>query len=203
MVMIAYLEGDIELLRPNYAVLKVGGVGYKVFVSPAFGEKLHENAFAKMYIYTQVREDISALYGFQNVEELEFFELLISVSGIGPKAAMGILAAASVDKVRASIVAQDPTLLSSVSGIGKKTAEKVVIELKGKVGATGSIFDHGNGEKAEDIYEALMGLGFRPLEAREAIAAMPHECVTTEEKLKYCLTHLRSASVGQASLNRK
>jgi Holliday junction DNA helicase RuvA len=192
MSMIAYLEGDIELLRPTYAVLKVGGVGYKVFVGPTFGDKLHENAFAKMFIYTQVREDISALYGFATVEELEFFELLISVSGIGPKAAMGILSAASVDKVRASIAAQDPTLLSSVSGVGKKTAEKVVIELKGKVGATGSLFDNSNG-KAEDVYEALMQLGFKPVEAREAIAAMPEDCVGEENQLKYCL----------ASLNRK
>lgn len=189
--MIAYLEGDIELMRPGWTILKVGGVGYKVFVGPVFAEKLHENTFTKMYIYTQVREDISALYGFETVEELEFFELLISVSGIGPKAAMGILSAASVEKVRQSIVAQDPTLLSSVSGIGKKTAEKVVIELKNKVGATGSIFDHGNGEKAEDVYEALVNLGFKPVEAREALGSVPHECVTSEDKLKYCLMALK------------
>jgi len=192
--MIAYLEGDIELVRNGYAVLKVGGVGYKVFVNPVFAESLHTGSFSKMFIYTQVREDISALYSFEDIEALDFFELLISVSGIGPKAAMNILASASVDQIRASILAQDPTLLSSVSGVGKKTAEKVVIELKGKVGATASIFDHGNGEKAEDVYEALLGLGFRPLEAREAIAEMSHDCVTTEEKLKYCLSSLKKSN---------
>jgi len=188
--MISYLEGDIELLKPGFTVLKVGGVGYKVFVTPEFAEKLHENTFAKMYIYTQTREDLTALYGFATYEELEFYELLISVSGIGPKAGMNIIAAASVDKIRASIVNQDPTLLSSVSGVGKKTAEKVVIELKNKVGATGSIFDQGNNEKTEDVYEALLGLGFKPMEAREAISHMPEDCVTPESKLKYCLASL-------------
>jgi Holliday junction DNA helicase RuvA len=179
--MISYLEGDVELIRPGFVVLKVGGVGYKVFITPQFSERLHENAFAKMYIYTQTREDLTALYGFETYEELEFYELLISVSGIGPKAGINIIASASVDKIRASIVSQDPTLLSSVSGVGKKTAEKVVVELKNKVGATGSIFDHGNGEKAEDVYEALLGLGFKPIEAREA----------AEDKLKYCLASLK------------
>lgn len=188
--MIAHLEGRVKLVRPGWVIMSVNGVGYKVFVGPELAGKLHEEQDAEIYIYTQVREDLTALYGFSTIEELEFFELLLSVSGIGPKAAMNILAAASVDRVRESIINQDPGLISTVSGIGKKTAERVVIELKGKVGAKGSIFDHGNGEKTEDVYVALLNLGFKPAEARDAMGKLPHECVTTEEKLKYCLLSL-------------
>jgi Holliday junction DNA helicase RuvA len=188
MGMIAYLDGKVVLVRDGSVIINVGGVGYKVGVGPELVNKLHVGDKIQVYTYTQVREDILALYGFETLADLDLFELLISVSGIGPKAAMGILSAASVDKIRASIVNQDPTLLSSVSGVGKKTAEKVVIELKNKVGATGSLFDaHG---KAEDVYEALTQLGFKPNEARDAIASMPADCVGPENQLKYCLSNL-------------
>lgn len=187
--MIAFLSGKIEFIRTGYVVVNAGGVGYKVSIGPTLAEKVHAGENTELYIYTQVREDILALYGFETLEELDLFELLISVSGIGPKAAMGILSAASADKIRASIVNQDPTLLSSVSGVGKKTAEKVVVELKNKVGATGSLFDAGGG-KAEEVYEALMQLGFKPNEARDAIAGMPADCVGAENQLKYCLANL-------------
>jgi len=187
--MIGYLDGKIELLRDGLTIINVGGVGYRVGIGPNLSTKVRVGDKVQVYVYTQVREDILALYGFETLEELDLFELLISVSGIGPKAAMGILSAASADKIRASIVNQDPTLLSSVSGVGKKTAEKVVIELKNKVGATGSLFDVGGG-KAEDVYEALMQLGFKPNEARDAIAGMPADCVDAESQLKYCLSSL-------------
>lgn len=186
--MIGFLDGKVEFIRDGSAVINVGGVGYKVGVGSSLLGKLKAGEGVQLYIYTQVREDILALYGFETLEELDFFELLISVSGIGPKAAMGILSAASVEKIRASIVNQDPTLLSSVSGVGKKTAEKVVIELKNKVGATGSLFDVGG--KAEDVYEALLQLGFKPNEARDAIASLPAECVGPERQLKHCLSSL-------------
>jgi len=191
MGMIAYLEGKVQLVRDGLVIINVAGVGYKVNIGPNLTTKVHPDENIQVYTYTQVREDILALYGFETLADLDLFELLISVSGIGPKAAMGILSAASVEKIRASIVNQDPTLLSSVSGVGKKTAEKVVIELKNKVGATGSLFDVGG--KAEDVYEALMQLGFKPNEAREAIASMPDDCIGPESQLKYCLTSLNRA----------
>ena len=188
MGMIASLDGKVEYVRDGYMVVSVGGVGYKVGIGAGLSMKVHPGEDLQVYTYTQVREDILALYGFEKLEELNLFELLISVSGIGPKAAMGILSAASPEKIRTSIVNQDPTLLSSVSGVGKKTAEKVVIELKNKVGATGSLFDVGG--KAEDVYEALLQLGFKPNEARDAIASLPDDCVGAEKQLKYCLGNL-------------
>ncbi len=186
--MIGFLDGIVEDIRDGSAIINVGGVGYKVGVGSSLLSKLRSGDNTQLFIYTQVREDILALYGFETLEELDFFELLISVSGIGPKAAMGVLSAASVEKIRASIVNQDPTLLSSVSGIGKKTAEKVVLELKNKVGATGSLFETGG--KADEVYDALLQLGFKPNEARDAIANIPENCETAEKQLKYCLANM-------------
>lgn len=187
--MIGYLSGKVQRIRENYVIVETNGVGYKVSVGPELLTGLHPEENAELYIYTYVREDILALYGFAKAEELDFFELLISVSGIGPKAALGILAVAPLDKIRSSIVNQDPTLLSSVSGIGKKTAEKVVIELKSKVGSTGSIFTN-QGDKSEDVYGALLQLGFKPHEAQSALAGLPNDCKSTEERLKFCLSNL-------------
>jgi len=189
--MIASLEGNIDLIRPTWVIVNVNGIGYKVSVGPELLSRLHEGTKTRLFTYAQYREDSASLYGFDTVDELDLFELLISVSGIGPKAAMGILAAASIDKIRASIVNQDPTLLSSVSGVGKKTAEKVVVELKNKVGSKASIFDNNTDGKAEEVYEALLGLGFKPTEAREALGSMPDDCVGAEKQLKYCLSMLK------------
>jgi Holliday junction DNA helicase RuvA len=187
--MISYLNGKIQLIHENWIILETNGVGYRVNVGPHLLTKLHPEENTELYIYTQVREDILALYGFAKVEELDFFELLISVSGIGPKAALGIMSVAPLEKIRNSVINQDPTLLSSVSGIGKKTAEKVVIELRNKVGATGSLFTN-QGDTSEDVYVALMQLGFKPQEAQTAIAELPADCLTTENRLKYCLSRL-------------
>lgn len=175
-------------MKESWAIIDTGGVGYRVFINSELASQLHKEESAELYIYTQVREDILALYGFKSLEELEFFEMLISVSGIGPKAALNILAVASIDKIRLSIQNQDPTLLFSVTGIGKKTAEKVVIELKNKVGATGNLF---SGEKSQDVYDALLQLGFRQVEIAAALGELPPELSTTEEKLKFCLGRLR------------
>lgn len=188
--MISYLEGHIYLVRAGWVILYVSGVGYKVSVGPDFLASLQVGDAVSMFTYSQYREDSASLYGFRTVDELDFFELLISVSGIGPRAAMGILAAASVDKIRASIVNQDPSLLSSVSGVGKKTAEKVVVELKNKVGSTASIFNNA-GSKTEDVYEALLGLGFKANEARDALSSLPDGCDTAEKQVKYCLSMLK------------
>lgn len=184
--MISFLEGKVELVRESWAIINVHGVGYKVSIGSELASRLRPEETTRLYIYTQVREDILALFAFPTVDELEFFEQLISVSGIGPKAALGILSAASVEKVKASIINQDPTLISSVSGIGKKTAEKVCIELKNKVGGTVSYFDVAGG-KTEDVYDALLQLGFKSNEARDALANLPEDCKTTEERLKFCL----------------
>lgn len=186
--MISYLSGKVQIIRDGWAIIDVAGVGYKVYINADLASQIHKDENIELYTYTHVREDILALYGFQELEELDFFEMLISVSGVGPKAALNILSVASIDKLKASIRNQDPTLLSSVSGIGKKTAEKVVIELKNKLGARGDIF---TGAKSDEVYDALIQLGFKREEVGAAIANLPEDIEKTEDKLKYCLSRLR------------
>lgn len=190
--MIGYLNGKIQIVRPNWLIVDVEGVGYKVFIGSSLASKLHQDENTELYIYSHVREEQFSLYGFNTVDELEFFELLISVSGIGPKAALNILDSAPVDKIKTSIIRQDPTLVSSVSGIGKKTAEKLVIELKSKLGGTAGYFEASG--KAEDVYGALLQLGFKSHEAQKAIAELPDDCLGTEERLKFCLNNLHRSS---------
>jgi len=129
--MIGFLEGKIELNTERYVVINVNSVGYKVFISTATFKNLPEkDEKVKLHTHLHVREDVMELYGFLSIKELEFFELLISISGIGPKGALNILNVASVDTLKRAIVNEESSILTKVSGIGKKTAEKIILELK-------------------------------------------------------------------------
>ncbi len=167
----------------------MNGIGYKVICpvlvldSARVGEEIFLNT------YTHVREDILALYGFLTVDDLALFELLISVSGVGPKAAVNILSAADSEKIKSAIRKQDPGILYSVSGIGKKTAEKIVVELKNKLGATNDLYAPSS--ETEDLYQALSELGFKPSEINAAISSLSDDLDTTEEKLKFALKEIR------------
>ncbi len=136
--MIAFLSGKIELKTERFLILNVNGVGYKIYTSPLILDKLEKEQEAKFFIHLYPRENLLDLYGFLAFEELEFFELLISISGIGPKAAISVLSIASLKDLKASIASGQVSLLTKVSGIGKKTAERVILELKTKILAPGS-----------------------------------------------------------------
>jgi holliday junction DNA helicase RuvA len=189
--MIGYLNGKIIDKSEVGVVLQTGGVGYDVSLPPTALQKVHVGDETSFWIYTQVREDILALYGFESKDELSFFKQLLSVSGIGPKAAMAIVSSAPIDKLKQSIAHGDPTLLSAVSGVGRKTAEKAVIELKNKLGliATdgGAMF---GGDETEEVLNALTGLGFQKSEAITAISNLPEDVVGTDAKLKASLKML-------------
>lgn len=191
--MIAYLKGKIQYLRNNYAVLDVNGVGYKIYLSVyTFGKVAglaNKSDNIELYIHTYVREDILALYGFLTLEELEMFELLISISGIGPKAGMGILSIATPKTIKTAILNEDPSILTKVSGIGKKTAERVILELKNKVA------DISTGDKEEatvdvDAIEALMIMGYTNTEARDALKAVPVDIKDVGARVKQALKNL-------------
>lgn len=183
--MIGKLKGDIDLIGSNYLIVDVNGVGYKVIVghsllaSSKIGEKV------TLYIYTYIREDQLVLFGFLSNEELEFFELLIGVNGVGPKVALNIMSAAPLESLRTSISKQDPSLLSSVSGVGKKTAEKIVIELRNKIGviSEGNIFERK--DEADEVISALEGLGYKSSEVRAVLGKLDGE--DTESKIKQAL----------------
>ena len=185
--MISQLTGSIIDKQPPLIVIDVSGIGYEVFVSmqtfyglPATGEKVR--------IYTQmvVREDAHLLFGFGNTAERETFRLLIKVSGIGAKTALGILSALSSDDLARAIADEDIKVLSSVPGIGKKTAERLALELRGKLSIAGAVPMATDGlfaaepDASDDILSTLLALGYNEREAKAACKGLPAGCDVSE-----------------------
>jgi Holliday junction DNA helicase RuvA len=183
--MIGFVEGKIEYATDKYVLVDVNGVGYKIHIStsvfknlPGIGNKV------KLFTHLHVREDILDLYGFLDKKDLEFFEMLISISGIGPKGALNILSVASIETLKKAITNEESSILTKVSGIGQKTAEKIILELKSKV--SGEYMDEKGGASGETI-DALVSLGYRLQEAREALKKVPDDVKEVGAKIKYAL----------------
>ncbi len=184
--MIGHLEGTVRATRAGFAILSVGGVGYKVFATREALATLKEGDAAFFWTHLAVREDILDLYGFKGEEELGLFQLLLTVSGIGPKSALAILDIASVETLRSAIAGSNASYLTKVSGIGKKTAEKIVLELRDKVG----VADEGSSRalsRDEEALEAMKALGYSHSEAREALRKVPAEVEKSNERLREAL----------------
>lgn len=189
--MIAYIEGEVILRKEGFIIVRTGGVGYKVFVLPRLdvsGERI------ALFTHLAVREDAQTLFGFGSHEEMELFEILIGVSGVGPKAGLGILSIADPGTIKLAIAKEDAGILTRVSGIGKKTAERVILELKNKfsfadVSAVGLSLDEREIMDQQDVIEALEGLGYGQAEARKALAKLPRE-KSLEEKIRLALKEL-------------
>ncbi len=183
--MIASLSGKIELKTERYIILDVNGVGYKIHSSPLALKELEKGQQSKLFIHLYSRENVLDLYGFLTFEELEFFELLISISGIGPKAALAVLSIASLKDLKASIASGQVGLLTKVSGIGKKTAERVILELKSKILAPG-----GDVKKLiadDEAVDALVSLGYSQHQVREALKKVPVKVKGVEARVKGAL----------------
>ncbi|MEQ1561472.1 MAG: Holliday junction branch migration protein RuvA [Nitrospira sp.] len=184
--MIGYLKGTVIHQDLKSLILEVGGVGYKIFTNTAILENKKPKTL-EFWTYLAVRENALDLYGFQTKDELEFFELLLTVSGIGPKSAMGILTVATIPNLRHAIVTGDVGHLTKVSGVGKKNAEKIVLELKDKIeNLTGEIST--SSSQDVDALEALKSLGYGEREAREALKKATGE--TTVDKVRSALKNL-------------
>lgn len=189
--MITSLGGALEFRAEKFVVLNVGGVGYRVFVGPDTLQKIPEKgADVKLWTHQHVREDISELYGFLHYAELELFEMLIAISGIGPKGALGILGIAPVDTLKKAIAAGDTSYLTRVSGIGKKIAEKVVLELREKMAGRGVSVDAPELKEEADALDALASLGYSQREAREALGRVPAEITSVERRVAAALKKL-------------
>lgn len=187
--MIARLTGTIDALRAQSAIVGVSGIGYQVFVTSYALGKLAGLTEATLFIHTHVREDALQLYGFLEEDELRMFELLISISGIGPKVALSILSIADVKTIQTAIVNKDPSILTRVSGVGKKTAERVIIELQNKVEAVG-LADAAGALADQEALEALTALGYSVTEARDALKAVPSEISGVQNRLRQALRNL-------------
>ena len=185
------LEGKVAAVRAGFAIISASGVGYKVFATRELLLKLRPDQEASLWTHLAVREAILDLYGFSTEEELKVFELLLIVSGIGPKSALAILDIASVETLKSAISAGNATYLTKVSGIGRKTAEKIVLELREKVGASqeGTAASlHGD----EEALEAMRALGYTQAEARDALRNVPSEIEKSSERLREALRLLGS-----------
>lgn len=186
--MISYLNGQIINKGNGFIILVVGNIGYKVFVNTSMYADFKTGQAVEIYTHQHVREDALDLYGFKNLEELEMFELLLSISGIGPKSALGVLAIGNVAEIKESIAQGDSSLLTKVSGIGKKTAERVVLELREKVGYLAA--EKGGGSMAGDEIDALISLGYTLQEAREALKSIDPAIKESGLRIKQALKNL-------------
>ncbi|HYF10020.1 MAG TPA: Holliday junction branch migration protein RuvA [Candidatus Paceibacterota bacterium] len=188
--MIGYLRGSVLALEEKGLILDVGGVGYRVFAAQDTLAALKKERAkeAALFTYLSVREDALELFGFLTKEELRFFEQLISISGIGPKSALGILSSTSVERLSSAIASGDTGYLTKISGIGRKTAEKIVLELREKMGN----IEESTGLREEtDALEALRSLGYGEREIRDALKKIAASA-TTKERIKEALKILSS-----------
>jgi holliday junction DNA helicase RuvA len=175
--MISYLKGIILEKGLTYIILEVNGIGYKVFVTPDILENRIGDVIA-LYTYHKVAEDGQALFGVPDFAALQFFELLITVNGVGPKVALAILSAATVDSVRSAISNQDPAIFTRISGVGTKTAERIIVDLKNKVGT----IETAPGLAAtSDVFDALMALGYSQREVRDVVNKLDHSLPQQEQ----------------------
>ena len=186
--MIYRVSGKLVSVADRFAVVETGGVGFKVFISARTQTGLGApGADVSFFTHMHVREDGIDLFGFLSEGELVFFELLISVSGVGPRSALSILDVASLEELSAAIKEGRPDLLSRASGIGKKTAEKIIIELKTKVQSVKAGVVVQKMEVDEDLIEALANLGYRRDDAREALAKVGTDVQVINDRLRAAL----------------
>jgi Holliday junction DNA helicase RuvA len=189
--MIAYLHGKIKYRGDDYLIMEVANVGYKVFVARNFLNKLKVDSDLELYTYQHVREESLDLFGFSSINDLNFFEKLNTVSGIGPRSAMAVLEAAPAEEVVKAILRSDERTLVAVYGISKKKAEKIIMELKGKVDkletASSQAKSQFESDGAIDVIGALTGLGYSIDQAREVLRQVPVNLDKPEDIIRAAL----------------
>jgi len=200
--MISYIKGILEHKDVDYIIVDVNGIGYKIFTSLSTIQSLKEvGSEVKIYTYLQVREDNISLYGFASIEELKMLELLLKVSGVGPKVALSIISNISPSKFSLAIITDDEKTLAKVPGIGKKTAQRIILELKDKIkkeqkDISSYSEDSDNVDidkkdtKASEAIAALMVLGYTALEASRAVSAVYSDELDLEDSIKNSLKKL-------------
>ncbi|MFH1867277.1 MAG: Holliday junction branch migration protein RuvA [Patescibacteria group bacterium] len=188
--MIAQILGKVAGKTERSIIVVAGGVGYEVFCTTDLLSKLADGAEVTLHTHLNVREDAQDLYGFTAKEDLKFFKLLLNVSGIGPRSALNILEVAKPEEIRRAVVNQDAATLHAVNGIGKKTAEKLVVELKDRLEITEST---GVVSDDQSALEAIVNLGYSTSEARQALRSVKDQGGSLEEKVKAALKALSRA----------
>ena len=187
-----YLRGEIAEIAPTYAVIDCGGVGYYVNISLNTYTAIQNLREAKLFVYEAIREDAYTLFGFRDKQEREMFELLISVSGVGPNTARMILSSLTVDDLMSVIASGNSGMLKSVKGIGAKTAQRIIVDLKDKVtgvGGAAAVAEQGNREAYDEAVAALIMLGFTRAAVQKTVGKLLREQPTlkVEEIIKMAL----------------
>ena len=185
--MIRMIRGAIISLTDRSVVIDTGGIGYEVFIAPELLSSIKIGSDIELWTYMAVRETSMGLFGFQNSGDLGFFELLLDVSGIGPRSALGIIGIAPTATLKSAIASGDTSYLTKVSGIGKKMAEKIVIELRDKLEAAGQDSSGKGLQEESDALEALTALGYTGNEARTALQKIQSKDIPTEDRVKQAL----------------
>jgi len=187
--MIARLRGKVVEKERDGLVLDVGGVGYAVMVPVADHGSALSGEEVSLYIHEHIREDAHDLYGFSNLPSKRFFQQLLSISGIGPKVALSVLSAASLPQLQQAIASGDADVFKGVAGVGKKTAERIMVELKGKVDVPGLVgpATDSSASGIDPAYQALIGLGYTAMQAAQAVAAIPATITDEQERVKAAL----------------
>jgi len=184
--MIAFLEGKIILKKDKFIILETNGVGYKVFLNRQTLLKLPEiGQVIKVFCFHNIKEDVSDLYGFLSYDELEFFEILNDIHGVGPKAALEISVLGPLEKIKDKILSQDEKLFAGIPGIGAKRASSIILELTGKIMASPA---RAKGP-VDDAEDTLVALGFSHQQAKSALESIPHD-IPPESRVKQALKFL-------------
>jgi holliday junction DNA helicase RuvA len=186
---IGSVRGDVTHVGQDHVLVEVGGIGYRIVAGPSLLAKLRVGTEASVFTHHLVREDLQALFGFATTEELAFFELLMTVSQVGPRLALAITSAHPVTKLQLAIVTDDADVFTGVTGVGRKTAGRIILELKEKVHAAG-IAAGGTSTTDSDVVAALESLGYSATEARRAAGAVAGVDGELDTRIKAALQEL-------------
>ncbi len=195
--MFYYIEGTVAVIDQNLAVIDVGGVGYACFTTMNSLSYLEKGKKAKLYTYCNIKEDAFDIYGFHDMSEKKCFEMLLSVSGVGPKAALSILSSSTPENLAMAIINDDDRTLTQAPGIGKRIAQRIILELKDKVSKEAASMNYAGlspaggsgvtGTKQGDAAAALAVLGYSPAEISSAMKSIDTEQLSVEEIIKQVL----------------
>ena len=181
--MIASLRGQVVSKIGATLIVEVGGIGYEVFVPVVEFGSVKVGSDLQLLIHEYLREDTHTLYGFTRPESKQLFELLLGVNGVGPKVALAILSAASLEQLQTAIAAGDPVLLRGVAGVGTKTAQRVMLELRGKL-------DGADQSSDDPTFQALVSLGYTSAQAASVVTKLPASVIGDQERIKLALKEL-------------
>ena len=189
--MIAMLTGKISAIQSDGVILDVQGVGFEVFISKSVLPDLEVGRLLTLFVHMVVREDLLALYGFETIEEKQLFLQFLGVDGVGPRLAMAILSSLSIDNIRRAVLNEQAEFFARVPGIGKKTAQKILIHMQGKItGEFGGESMHRTSQVEDQVLEALVKLGYSVVEAQTALQSIPRDTPdTVEDKLRTVLQY--------------